>query len=191
MKNRYNLLLIIILLLISMLLVSCAESYKSGSMGAHNNHQIVLKVNTNTGKLDIDTRPIGNCKASHRKKGCIVVPRRETASITFKLKASTGWHLTEFKICAGIDKPDDCSLEQWQESEFGVYFKTGGQKYSPGSDGIIKLNSHAGNAIKKFILFDYNSTKQDYFYAIKACKVVGDPDSCIDTDPPIENGGRF
>jgi hypothetical protein len=47
------------------------------------------------------------------------------------------------------------------------------------------------NLLLTIILFDYNSTKQDYFYAIKACKVVGDPDSCIATDPPIENGGRF
>lgn len=190
MKTRNRLVLVITLLTSSVLLTSCALSYKSGKAGAHKKHEIALSVNSHATELLIDTGQIGNC--SHRKNGCIVVPYKETAVIAFKLKASSKWHLTEIKICQGSDKPDNpdsCSLEEWQRSQFGVFLKTGGQKYFPDSKGVINLESSLGNTVRKFVLFDYNGTKQDYFYTIKACPGTN-KEGCITTDPSIENKGR-
>jgi len=190
MRYKYNPVLIIMFLTGLTLLASCDRGYKAGFVGPHKKDTIALSVNTDTKMLVVDTNPIGKCEAAHRKNGCVVVARKETATISFKLRASSGWHLTEFQICAGDSKSGNCSLEKWQESEFSVFLRTGSTRQFPDSKGIVKLQSLSSNPVKKFKLFDYNSTEQDYFYTIKACKGTGDSLICYSTDPLIRNKGR-
>jgi hypothetical protein len=199
MKIRYNLVLMIICIASFMLLASCDRLFGVGIAGAHKKHTIDIEVNDATKKLDITTKPIGKCKAANKKAGCFVVPHNETATVTFKLHGSGGWHFTEFKVCAGINKPgagpDGCKLKPWQEREFAASLKTGSAKSRPGSDGIINLVPFS-KTLRKFKLYDYNGDPQDYFYSIKACKDIKNPEDsedkevCYSTDPAIENKGR-
>jgi len=105
MNIRYNLVLVLICIASFMLLASCDRLFGVGMAGAHKKHTIAIEVNDTAKKLNIKTKPIGKCNVAHKKAGCFVVPHNETATVTFKLHGSGGWHFTEFKVCAGIDKP--------------------------------------------------------------------------------------
>jgi len=199
MKIRYKLFWVILLIPGFMLLSSCDRLFSTGMAGAHKKHTIDLKINDTTKMLDISTKPIGKCNVAHKKNGCFVVPHNAIATITFKLHGSGGWHFTEFKGCAGADKPGtapgDCALGPSQEREFAVALKTGATRYRPGSNGAIDLKP-LSRTLRKFKLYDYNGVPQDYFYSIKACKDINDPENpdikevCYPTDPAIQNKGR-
>jgi hypothetical protein len=118
-------------------------------------------------------------------EGCIHVPETDTATITFKLNASPGWHLTQIKIC---QDGTPCTLTVPQTGDF-CFSKVGqacdpGMNYYPGNDGIFELKK-LDSSLQKFELHDRNTVKQDYEYTIEACK-DGD---CTTQDPPLENGG--
>ncbi len=199
MKIRYKLFWVILLISGFMLLSSCDRLFSTGMAGAHKKHTIDLKINDTTKMLDISTKPIGKCNVAHKKNGCFVVPHNAIATITFKLHGSGGWHFTEFKVCAGIDKPGtapgDCELNTSQEREFAVSLRTGSTRYRPGPGGAIDLKP-LSTTLRKFKLYDYNGVPQDYFYSIKACKDIEDPEHpeieevCYSTDPAIQNKGR-
>ncbi len=186
MKIRYNLMLVILLIVSSVLLTSCKKQTGTNAAIANIKPGIDLEVNTETGSLDIWTPPNGNCSGN----GCIVVPHNNKATVTFKLHGSGTWHFTEFQICAGGTKPDDCGLTDEQREEFEVFNNTGDPRTQPSSEGLVNIGSLSNDPIRSFKLKDKNTFEQDYFYIIKACSGTGGS-NCVDTDPPIENKGKL
>ena len=165
------------------------------SVNVPNDGVIDFEINNDGTKLVPKTKPIGSCNAAHRKNGCFVVPHNETTTITFRLKNSKKWYIDEFRVCQGIDKPGVCSLEDWQQKEFGAFLKTGDAKTPPDSYGRISISSLSTKRVRSFKLADYNGVPQDYFYSIIACTDIKDDGGetkkkCVPTDPAIQNKGR-
>lgn len=190
MKIRNRLFWVILLIPGFMLLTSCERLFGVSLIGANKTYTVNLEINSKGTKLIPTTKPIGPCRAAHKKDGCIVLPHNKTATITFKLHASKKWYFSELRICEGVEKPGFCVLRDWQQKEFGAFIKTGDIQKTPGLDGIVKISSLSTKPVKSFKLADYNGVPQDYFYAIKACKGAGKEKVCVTTDPAIENKGR-
>ncbi len=191
MKNMNNMLLAMTFIVCLMLLTSCTNPPK-GVPRARITPQVDLHVVGNPKELKVKTPGSPNCNpatpADHRK-GCIVVPSTDTALINFELKTSPDWHFTQIQICNGSAKVGMvCTFAPWQQNEFFATDSAGTIKSWPDTSGVIDLTALPGN-LTEFYLFDYNSIAQDYFYTIKVCNPNATP-VCIETDPPIANGGR-
>jgi len=155
--------------------------------------KVDLHVIGNPKKLLVITPGDPGCNAAtppNHRKGCIVVPKTDTALIKFELKTSPQWHFTQIQICNGDAKSGMvCTFKTWQEGEFYAIDKDSTMKLRPNSSGIIDLRPLPGNQTE-FYLFDYNSVAQDYFYTITVCNADA-AIPCIPVDPPLENGGRY
>jgi len=190
MKTVYNMLLTVVVLVCLTLLVSYAPSLKAA--GVQITPQIDLHVVGNPKKLKVITLPLPGCNpatpADHRN-GCVVVNKTDTAEIKYVLKTSPNWHFEKIQICNGATKAVMvCTFEKWQSYEFYATDAAGSVKLWPNTSGVIDLKKLPGNQTE-FILNDYNSVPQDYFYTITVCNSDDSP-VCIQTDPPLTNGGR-
>lgn len=190
MKIVYNIMLTMTLVVFLMLLTSCTSPPKISIVQI--TPQVDLHVVGDPKKLKVITLGSANCNPAtpvDHRKGCIVVAKTETALINFELKTSPDWHFTQIQICNGIAKLGMvCTFALWQQQEFYATDSANTGKLWPNGSGVINLNLLLGNQTE-FYLFDYNSVAQDYFYTITVCNSDDEPD-CINTDPPLENGGR-
>lgn len=120
-------------------------------------------------------------------EGCIHVPVKDTATITFKLNASPSWHLTSFTICRASGT-DPCKLSLPERADFEVTESGTGIPMYPGASGETNLAT-LGADLQQFVLDDRNTVAQDYEYVIVACKGEGEEEVCTTADPPLENRG--
>lgn len=151
-----------------------------------------LNVVGNPKKLKVITPGNPNCNPAtpvDHRKGCLVVPKTDTALIKFELSESPLWHFKKIQICKGGTKLGMvCTFDLWQENEFYATDANETGKLRPNGSGVIDLSALPGNQTE-FYLFDYNSVPQDYFYTITVCNA--DNSVCPESDPPLENGGRY
>ncbi len=192
MKNGHNLLLTTVFIVCVILLISCATAPSFAVAGVKITPQINLHVVGNPKKLKVKTLPLPGCNpatpANHRN-GCVVVNKTDTAEIKYVLQTSPNWHFEKIQICNGATKAGMvCTFATWQTYEFYATDAAGSVKLWPNTSGVIDLTTLPGNQTE-FILNDYNSVPLDYFYTITVCD-SSSPVVCIDTDPPLTNGGR-
>ena len=181
------------------LLTSCSleqgeTTTKGGtSTGKLKTATVTLHVSGNPKEVNITSPADPNCKRSN-DAGCVEVPKKDEALISFKLTPKSGWRFTEFKICVGGTKPTQpCELNKHQQKEFDASLSGGATLLNPNKFGVIDLKPLSPDLTKAFTafdLFDQNWVEQDYYYSIKVCPTEPSKDDCIWTDPPIENGGR-
>lgn len=182
-----RLLLVLTILTSTTVLTSCIPGIVKYGHNAVESPVVKLEAVKSRDELDILTPGSSRCRAVSPKAGCIAVGKRNTARIKFQLHRSGGWYFTEFKICVGKAKASqDCNLETWQQAEFLATDMQASVQLFPDATGVIDLTQLPA-PLTKFYLYDYNTVKEDYFYSIKACRSESD---CVDTDPPIQNGGR-
>ena len=190
MKTGYNMLLTLIFIVCLTLLTSCARTPRLA--GVQITPQIDLHVVGNPKNLKVITLGSPNCNPAtpvNHRKGCVVVAKSDTALMNFELKTSPAWHFEKIQICNGGAKAGMvCTFAAWQQQEFYATDAAGTMELWPDTSGVINLTTLPDNQTE-FYLYDYNSVKQDYFYTITVCNPEADP-KCIETDPPIENGGR-
>lgn len=192
MKTGYNILLTMKILVSLTVLTSCAPPPKVAPAGVLLTPQIDLHVVGNPKKLKVITPGSPACPPAtpvNHRNGCVVVGKSDTALINFELKTSPVWHFEKIQICNGANKAGMvCTFAPWQLNEFYATDAAGSMKLWPDTSGVINLTTLPDNRTE-FYLFDYNSVKQDYFYTITTCN-SDDPPVCIQTDPPLTNGGR-
>jgi len=190
MRSRDHLLLIAVVLISVIVTVSCDMKLNGGGVGTYSEIEssVDLHVVGNPKRLKVITGPMPGCKAATKPNGCIVVPRTDTAKINFELKTSPDWHFTKMVICKGDTKDSqDCDLDLMDRAQFDA--RTGNVPgINPDAKGVIDLTS-LSPTLTEFNLHDENVKAQDYFYTLWVCD-TDDPENCIPTDPPIENGGR-
>ncbi len=193
MKTGYNILLTAVFMVCLMSLASCTSM--GAGIGPANKlitPQIDLHVVGHPKELKVITLPSPNCQPSapaNHRKGCIRIEKTDTAQVKFMLKTSPDWYFKKIQICNGSTKAGMvCTFDTWQTYEFYATDKNGIIKHWPDTSGVIELTSLPDKQTE-FYLHDYNSVPQDYFYTIWVCP-SSDPTGCIDTDPPIQNGGR-
>jgi len=132
------------------------------------------------------------CNININAKGCIEVPRGDTAEVVYQFNGFPNWRFTEFKICKGT-KADklagtwDCNLSLLQRADFEFTdpLNAATKPVYPGPTGIVKLVD-LSVSLRNFKLHDENRVPQEYFYQLKACPMGSDV-GCAVSDPPIRN----
>ena len=169
-------------------LASCTPSFVKKGRDVLEKFTIKLHVIGSPKELLVKTPGSSRCKAVNPQDGCIAVGRGNTAAVRFQLKTSPDWYFSKIKICAGGAKTSlPCNLEVWEQLEFVAVDGAGTRRFLD-QNGVIDLTQLSAG-LTEFYLFNYNSAKRDFFYTLETCNDEASP-KCIETDPPIENGGR-
>lgn len=119
-----------------------------------------------------------------KPQGCIVVPERETATVTFRLGSSPSWRLTRFTLCRQSGA-DPCQLSLPERADFAFTVNGTGIPAYPDENGQVDLTLLDAN-LQQFVMHDNNIVEQSYDYTIEACNASGE---CTNLDPPLENEG--
>ena len=193
MKTRQNILLAMIYMAVFTILASCTHAPGVGISSHTVHHETLPPIKMLViGGPELKPNEGGstNCNIKISAKGCIEVPRGDTAEVTFEFDGFPKWHFTEFKICKGTDADKlsgtlDCNLSLLERADFEFTDGSGAKMY-PSELGIIKLDNFSGS-LRKFKLHDANRVPQEYFYQVKACKPFDSTATCAVSDPPIRN----
>ena len=191
MKNKLGLVMVLGASLVSVMLASCGSTLTHPLNDNIKRYDVRLQVKGSPKTLEIEER--GNTKCDNHpgnpkeKFGCINVAQGDQAVITFDLKTGS-WHMDEMKICKGATKEtQDCNLSEAERQEFAVMELGGVSRYHPSSSGVIDFGQ-IPRRVMDFKLIDLNTIAGDYFYSLKACN--NGNTECVETDPPIRNGGK-
>jgi hypothetical protein len=182
------------MLILTLVLIAAFGFMKNGR-AAVNEDFIELEVIASDTKVKIRAQS-GPGKVDCRnslQKGCVKVPKGDTAEIKFDLEDSSGWSFSRMQLVPGgnaakfdfdeLGKP----LSGRERRDFSVAIRANKIR-KPDSDGIINLKT-VGDS---FILYNNNVVKQTYGYQIEVCpdgKDSGDP-ACLTSDPKIDNEGH-
>ena len=200
MKTRHILLLILSITILTACGPQMGELKREdlmviGSLESISHPVLVLKVDADEKHLLVDADKNPLCDESERK-GCLYIRRGRQANIEFKLDdadITANWVFSEFSICKGKTKPDPtktCKAIRAERREFDASVSKESDKLVHVNEfGIIDL-TELGSSLTSFILHDQNSTRQDYFYNIEACKTGTTPLKCVKLDPVMRNKGR-
>jgi hypothetical protein len=180
------------ILISTLVLIGMLGLTVSGSaQGAAYDPDPVIKLQVVSGVLKIHDGP--ECINSNHK-GCVKVPKGETANIHYELIGAPDWSFSRMQLVSGVDadkwdfKKPTKTLTTDERKDFEV--SAGDQYEQPNKKDIIDLTGLEDG--REFILQDFNKVPQTYRYQIEVCpegKNSGAP-ACLMTDPKIDNEGH-
>ncbi len=147
-------------------------------------------------KLEITGNSIPTTCKSSLHIGCVNIPRKKGAKITYILegledKVDELWEFSKIQLVPpGNNKLKFAEIDNFTDKmikDFRV--KVGDDKRPPNKHGIIDLTGLSDKG-REFVLRDKNDFGKFYWYQIKVCKPSGLTEVCRMTDPKIENEGN-